>query len=117
MFMKSVRFADLCDLVLLVANLLAVIQVLRLLILTPALQGGCRESRHAWHSGVNNTAICRIVPGVSRLLPNWVTLTRNGTNGNVGLFQIRFSTFWLSEPKCTESDLKKSHSCLISGSI
>ena len=22
-------------------------------------------------------------------------------------FQIRFSTFWLGEPKCTESDLKK----------
>ena len=24
-----------------------------------------------------------------------------------GFFQIRFSTFWLGEPKCTESDLKK----------
>ena len=23
-----------------------------------------------------------------------------------GFFQIRFSTFWLTEPKCTESDLK-----------
>ena len=26
-------------------------------------------------------------------------------------FQIRFSTFWLSEPKCTESDLKNSRIC------
>ena len=26
-----------------------------------------------------------------------------------GLFQIRFNTFWLTEPKCTESDLKKNH--------
>ena len=27
---------------------------------------------------------------------------------NPGIFQIIFSTFWLTEPKCTESDLKKS---------
>ena len=26
---------------------------------------------------------------------------------NLGLFKISFSTFWLDEPKCTESDLKK----------
>ena len=26
---------------------------------------------------------------------------------NLGLFKISFSTFWLSEPKCNETDLKK----------
>ena len=26
----------------------------------------------------------------------------------MGLFKITFSTFWLGEPKCTETDLKKS---------
>ena len=33
-----------------------------------------------------------------RLTPNWT---------NVGLFKISFSTFWLGEPKCTATDLKK----------
>ena len=28
----------------------------------------------------------------------------NGTN--LGHFKISFSTFWLGEPKCTETDLK-----------
>ena len=36
--------------------------------------------------------------------PNWVRLAPNGTN--LGLFKISFSTFWLGEPKCTETDLK-----------
>ena len=27
---------------------------------------------------------------------------------NLRLFKISFSTFWLGEPKCTETDLKKS---------
>ena len=35
----------------------------------------------------------------------------NGTN--VGLFKISFSTFWLGDPKCTETDLKKSQICPI----
>ena len=26
---------------------------------------------------------------------------------NLGVFKISFSTFWLAEPKCTETDLKK----------
>ena len=30
---------------------------------------------------------------------------------NPGLFQISFSTFGLNEPKCTETDLKKSQIC------
>ena len=44
-------------------------------------------------------------------LQNWVRLAPNGTN--VGLFKISFSTFWLTEPKCTETDLKKSQICPI----
>ena len=35
--------------------------------------------------------------------PHWVRLTPNGTN--LGLFKISFSTFWLGEPKCIETDL------------
>ena len=38
--------------------------------------------------------------------PNWVRLAPNGTN--LGLFKVSFNTFWLGEPKCTETDLKKS---------
>ena len=45
--------------------------------------------------------------------PNWVRLAPNGTN--LGLFKISFSTFWLGEPKCTETDLKKSQNCPIWG--
>ena len=30
-------------------------------------------------------------------------------------FKISFSTFWLAEPKCTETDLKKSQICRICG--
>ena len=37
----------------------------------------------------------------------------NGTN--LGLFKISFSTCWRPAPKCTESDLKKSHICPIWG--
>ena len=33
----------------------------------------------------------------------------NGTN--LGLFKISFSTFWLDEPKCTKTDLKKCQIC------
>ena len=33
---------------------------------------------------------------------------QNGSDcTNLGLFKISFSTFWLGEPKCTETDLKK----------
>ena len=39
--------------------------------------------------------------------PKWVRLSTNGTNP--GIFQTRFSTFWVIEPKCIESDLKKYH--------
>ena len=34
--------------------------------------------------------------------PMWVILAPNGTN--LGLFKISSSTFWLGEPKCTETD-------------
>ena len=33
--------------------------------------------------------------------------------GQVGLLKISFGTFWLPEPKCTETDLKKSKICPI----
>ena len=36
--------------------------------------------------------------------PNWARLASNGTN--LGLLKINFSTFWLGEPKCTETYLK-----------
>ena len=49
------------------------------------------------------------------LAPKWVRLDPNGTNQ--GIFQIRFSTFWLGEPKCTESDLKNPRICPICGLI
>ena len=42
--------------------------------------------------------------------PNWVRFAPNGTN--LGLFKISFSTFWLAEPKSTETDLKKSQHVL-----
>ena len=35
----------------------------------------------------------------------WVRFGPNATN--LGLFKISFSTVWLAEPKCTETDLKK----------
>ena len=35
--------------------------------------------------------------------PNWVKLVPNETH--LGLFKIIFSTFWLGEPKCTETGL------------
>ena len=38
--------------------------------------------------------------------PKLVQIGPNGTN--LGLFKIGFSTFWLGETKCTETDLKKS---------
>ena len=34
---------------------------------------------------------------------------------NQGLLKISFSTFWLGDPKCTETDLKKSLICPIWG--
>ena len=33
---------------------------------------------------------------------NWVRLAPNGIN--LGLFKISLSTFWLGEPKCTETE-------------
>ena len=44
------------------------------------------------------------VSGMSNWHPNRVRLAPNGTN--LGVFKISFSTFWLAEPKCTETDLK-----------
>ena len=40
---------------------------------------------------------------VSGWAPNWARFSPNGTN--LGLFKISFSTFWLGEPKCTETNL------------
>ena len=43
---------------------------------------------------------------MSNLTPKWTRLDQNVTNP--GLLQIRFSTFWFGQTKCTETDLKKS---------
>ena len=54
---------------------------------------------------------------MSHLASNWVRLAPNATN--LGILKISFSTFWLgdikAEPKCTETDLKKSQICPIWG--
>ena len=42
---------------------------------------------------------------------NGVRLVPNGTN--LGILKISFSTFWLAEPKCTETDLQNSQICSI----
>ena len=52
-----------------------------------------------------------ITPADVSLDSKVVRLAPNGIN--VGLFKISFSTFWLTEPKCTETDLKKSQICPI----
>ena len=46
---------------------------------------------------------------------NWVILAPNGTN--LGLFKDQFQYIWLGEPKCTETDPKKSQICPIWGAI
>ena len=46
-----------------------------------------------------------VVSRMSDLGSKWVIWAPNGTNPDI-FFQIIFSTFWLTEPKCTESDLK-----------
>ena len=53
--------------------------------------------------------------GSQILYPNWVRLDPNGTN--LGLFKISISAFLLDEPKCTETDLKKSQICPIWGNL
>ena len=51
------------------------------------------------------------VTWISEYVTNKVSLAPNGLN--LGFFKISFSTFWLTEPKCTKTDLKKSHICPI----
>ena len=50
--------------------------------------------------------LVRFTPNLVRFAPNLVRFAPNNTN--LGLFRISFSTFWLGEPKCTETDPKKS---------
>ena len=52
-------------------------------------------------------------PGMSNFASKWVRLAPN--KKNTGIFKISFSTFWLGDPKCTETDLKKSQICPIWG--
>ena len=62
----------------------------------------------------NKTGQTVMVPrgtGMSGSALNLVRLAPDGTN--VGLFKISFSTFWLGEPKCTDTDLKQSQICPI----
>ena len=47
----------------------------------------------------------RILSNLSSNSLNQIRWTPNGTN--LRLFKISFSTFWLAEPKCSETDLKK----------
>ena len=55
---------------------------------------------------------CQIIDqGCQISHPNWVRLSPNWIN--LGLLKISFSTFWLAEPKCTETDFKKSQICPI----
>ena len=66
-----------------------------------------RQLLHNTHTDVINSLTqqrCQICH------PNRVRLISNGTN--LGLLKISFSTIWL-EPKCTETDLKKSQIWLI----
>ena len=51
--------------------------------------------------------------GMAGLALNWVKTARIGIN--LGLFKISFSIVWLAEPKCSETDLKKSEIYLIWG--
>ena len=44
--------------------------------------------------------LCLVEWWVSDMVPNWVRLALNGTNP--WIFQIRFQSIWLTEPKCTE---------------
>ena len=41
-------------------------------------------------------------PVVSDLAPKWVRLAQNGTTPKFKKKTTDFSTFWLSEPKCTK---------------
>ena len=66
-------------------------------------------------SGNSYTGQAEIDQGLSGLVPNCVILTRKGIN--LGLFKISFSTFWLDEPKCTETYLKKSQIYPICGNL
>ena len=61
----------------------------------------CEQSRSIAHTMLE--VIAAVLPD---LIQKYVRLATNETY--LGLFQIRFSTFWLGEPKCTASDLKKS---------
>ena len=60
----------------------------------------------------------RLRPKVEQIGPKWIKSrdffwSESVLFGspNPAIFQIRFSTFWLVDPKCTESDLKKSPIC------
>ena len=57
----------------------------------------CRVLRNTWYTEKEGRAV-RCGPEVGQIGPKWDKF------GNY--FEIRFSTFWLTEPKCTESDLK-----------
>ena len=49
---------------------------------------------------LDNYTNYRFNTGMSELVPNWVRFSRNGTN--LVLFKlILFSTYWLTEQKCT----------------
>ena len=73
-------------------------------------------ARAPWRTQFSNTSVvmtCQVLTRDVEVGKNCVKLAPNGKN--LRLFKISFSTFWLGEPKCTETDLKKSQICPISG--
>ena len=65
----------------------------------PFIQTSLTTLFQSFCTGMSNLAsiLCQIGPKVT----------------NLGVFKISFSTFWLGEPKCTGTDLKKSQICPI----
>ena len=54
---------------------------------------------------------CLQYTGMLDLDSNWPRLAQNGTN--LALLKISFRTFWLADPKYTETDLKMPQICPI----
>ena len=64
------------------------------------------QFHEALYLTVFNSGMSRLASNLHRLASKWK---------NLRFFKISFSTFWLTEPKCTETDLKKSQIFLIWG--
>ena len=69
--------------------------------------GGLTFSQTQSHVRCTETIIVTPVCTDSRVGLKFVRLAPNEIN--LGILKISFSTFWIGEPKCTETDLKKSY--------